>query len=392
MKILYIDTFSGISGDMILGAFINAGLDLETLKKELLKVPIDNYEIVTREIKRNSISATKVDVNILKHEHVHRNILDINKIIDSSSLNDTIKTNAKNIFHKIAVAEAKVHNTPIEKVHFHEVGAIDSIVDIIGAAICLDIMKIEKVYSTPIRVGSGAFVKTQHGQIPIPAPATAEILTNYPTAIVDLPYELTTPTGAAIVSTLSGGLMSGHEFSIETIGYGAGGLEIPNLPNLLRIFIGNSFTEFVKDDVVMIETNIDDMNPQIYPYILERVLELGAKDAYITPVIMKKGRPGSLLSVISPKELSSAILEFIYANTTTLGVRLQAVRREKLKRVEEDILTSLGKVKCKTSEFNGRKRIFPEFEECKRISIDKSIPLIDVQRILFSELNENTAR
>ncbi len=387
MKILYIDTFSGISGDMVLGAFINAGVDPEVLKRELTKVPISNYEIVTREIKRNSISATKVDVNILKHEHVHRNILDINKIIDESSLSEKIKTDAKNIFYRIAVSEAKVHNTPVEKVHFHEVGAIDSIVDIIGAAICVDLMKIEKIYSTPIRVGSGAFVKTQHGQIPIPAPATAEILKNYPTAIVDLPYELTTPTGAAIVSTLSSGLMSGHEFSIETIGYGAGGLEIPSLPNLLRIFIGNSYTEFVKDDVVMIETNIDDMNPQMYPYIIEKVLELGAKDAYVTPVIMKKGRPGILLSVISPKELSSAVLEFIYSNTTTLGVRLQAVKREKLKRTEEEMETSFGKVKCKTSEFNGRKRTLPEFEECKRIAKEKNIPVIDVQRVLINELN-----
>jgi uncharacterized protein (TIGR00299 family) protein len=387
MKILYIDTFSGISGDMVLGAFVNSGLDLDLLKNELLKVPIDNYEISAREIKRNSISATKIDVNILRHEHVHRNILDINKIIDDSLLNDKIKDDAKDVFRKIAAAESKVHNVPVEKVHFHEVGAIDSIVDIIGAAICIDLMKIEKIYSTPIRVGSGAFVTTQHGQIPIPAPATAEILKNYPTAIVDLPYELTTPTGAAIVSTLSGGLMAGHEFNIESIGYGAGGLEIPNLPNLLRIFIGHSFAEFVKDDVVMIETNIDDLNPQIYPYLIEKILELGANDAYITPVIMKKGRPGILLSVISPKELSAKILEFLYMNTTTLGCRLQDVKREKLKRSYEEIDTSFGKVKCKVSEFNGKKRIFPEFEECKRIATEKNIPLIDVQRDLVNELN-----
>lgn len=388
MKILYFDTFSGISGDMILGAFINAGLSLDTLKEELKKVPISNYEIVTKEIKRNSISATKVDVNILKHEHVHRNIQDINKIIDESNLNENIKNNSKKIFHKIAVAEAKVHNTEIEKVHFHEVGAIDSIVDIIGAAICIDLLKIEKIFSTPIKVGSGSFVKTQHGQIPIPAPATSEILIGYPTTIENIPYELTTPTGAAIVTTLSSGMMTGNEFNIERIGYGAGGIEIPNTPNLLRIFIGYSYSEFVNDDVILIETNIDDMNPQIYPFVLESVIQLGANDAYITPVIMKKGRPGILLSILAPKELSTKILEFVYLNTTTIGIRMLPVKREILKRKEVEVETSLGKIKCKTVYLNDSKKIYPEFEECKKLSLEKNIPLIDVQRILFSELNK----
>jgi pyridinium-3,5-bisthiocarboxylic acid mononucleotide nickel chelatase len=387
MKILYIDTFSGISGDMLLGAFISAGLSLESIKVELSKVPINNYEIAAREIKRNSISAIKVDVNIIHHEHVHRNISDIYKIIDSSSLNEKIKSDSKKIFDKIAVAEAKVHNIPVDKVHFHEVGAIDSIVDIIGAAICIDMFKIDKIYSTPMRVGSSAFVKTQHGQIPIPAPATAEILKNYPTTIVDLPYELTTPTGAAIVSALSSGSISANEFVIENIGYGAGGLEIPNLPNLLRIFIGSNFSKYEKDELVTIDTNIDDMNPQIYPYIIEKVLDLGANDAYITPVIMKKGRPGILLSVVAVKELSPKILEFIYSNTTTIGVRIQEVRREKLKRTLAEFETSYGKTKCKTTEFNGKKTIYPEFEECKRISDEKDIPFIEVQRNLFNELN-----
>ncbi|HQJ75401.1 MAG TPA: nickel pincer cofactor biosynthesis protein LarC [Bacteroidota bacterium] len=388
MKILYFDTFSGISGDMILGAFINAGLSVDTLKEELKKVPISNYEIVTKELKRNSISATKVDVNILKHEHVHRNIQDINKIIDESDLNENIKNNSKKIFYKIAVAEAKVHNTEIEKVHFHEVGAIDSIVDIIGAAICIDLLKIEKIFSTPIKVGSGGFVKTQHGQIPIPAPATSEILIGYPSTIENIPYELTTPTGAAIVTTLSSGMMTGNEFNIERIGYGAGGIEIPNTPNLLRIFIGHSYSEFVNDDVILIETNIDDMNPQIYPFVIERVIQLGANDAYITPVIMKKGRPGILLSILAPKELSTKILEFIYLNTTTIGIRMLPVKREILKREEKEFETSLGKIKCKIVYLNDSNKIYPEFEDCKKISLEKNIPLIDVQRIVFSELNK----
>jgi pyridinium-3,5-bisthiocarboxylic acid mononucleotide nickel chelatase len=387
LRILYFDTFSGISGDMILGAFVNAGFPFEELRQELKKIALSGFDLEVGEIKRNSISANKINVVITKEEHVHRNIRDITEIIDASDLSDFVKSNAKKVFNNIALAESRVHNIPLEQVHFHEVGAIDSIVDIIGSVLCIEKFKIDKIYSTPLRVGSGVFVKTRHGNIPLPAPATAELLKNYPSVITDSPYELTTPTGAAIVTTLSNGIMEGNEFKIERIGYGAGDLEIPNLPNLLRIFIGETCSDFVKDDIFVIETTIDDMNPQLYPFIIEKLLEKGANDAHLVPIIMKKGRPGIILSVITPKESYNEILNVIYSQTTTIGARVQNIKREKLPRVIKEFDTSFGKVKAKVIEFQGNNKISPEFEECKRIALEKNLPLLEVQEKIKKELN-----
>ena len=327
MKTLYFDTFSGISGDMVLGAFINAGMDLDILKNELSKIPLKNFDIQTSIIKRNSIAATKFDVIVLQHEHVHRNLSDIYKIIDSSSLNDNVKRDAKKIFNNIAIAEAKVHNVDVERVHFHEVGSIDSIIDIIGVAICIDYFKIEKVISSPLRFGNNALIKTQHGKIPIPAPATAEILKNYPTKIVDTPYELTTPTGAAIITTFSEGTLL-HNMIIENIGYGAGSLEIPKLPNLLRIFIGETDDQYNQEEDLIIETDIDDMDQKVYSDIIEKILALGANDAFINQVIMKKGSHGRLLTVIAPNEKTDSIIKYIYDNTITTEIRMNSIQRK----------------------------------------------------------------
>jgi uncharacterized protein (TIGR00299 family) protein len=302
-------------------------------------------------------------------------------------LSDYVKNNSIKVFNNIALAESRVHNISIEKVHFHEVGAIDSIVDIIGSVICIEKFKIEKIYSTPMRVGSGGFVKTCHGNIPLPAPATAELLKNYPTVITDSPFELTTPTGAAIVTTLSSGVIEGNEIKIEKIGYGAGDLEIPDLPNLLRIFIGEASTEFLKDDVLIIETNIDDMNPQLYPFIIEQAILKGAYDAHLVPIIMKKGRPGVLLSIITPKEYYNAIIDLIYTHTTSIGARIQNIKREKLPRTVKEFDTSFGKIKAKVIEFKGSQRIIPEFEDCKKIALEKNLSLLEIQERIKKELN-----
>lgn len=331
MKTLYFDTFSGISGDMIVAAFINAGMELDILKNELLKLPIKEFDIQASTVKRNSISATKFDVIIPHHEHVHRNLADVYEIIDSSNLNDKVKNNSKKIFYNIAVAEAKVHNVDVEKVRFHEVGAIDSIIDVIGAVICIDYFNIEKVTSSPLRVGSNVLIKTQHGEIPVPAPATAEILKNYPVKIIDLPYELTTPTAAAVVTTLSKGTLL-SDMIIEKIGYGAGGLEIPKLPNLLRIFIGETYNQYEQEDISIIETNIDDMDPQVYLTIIEKLLALGANDAFISHVIMKKEKAGMLLTVITPNEKIYSIIEYLHINTTTSEMRIHSAQRKIMKR------------------------------------------------------------
>jgi pyridinium-3,5-bisthiocarboxylic acid mononucleotide nickel chelatase len=387
MRILYFDTFSGISGDMTLGAFINAGMKIEELREELKKIPLEGYEITAKEIKRNAISATKFDVEITKHEHIHRHIGDIYNIIDNSGLNAQVKEKSKKIFSNIALAEAKVHNMPLEKVHFHEVGAVDSIIDIIGSAICIDKFKIDKIYSSPIKVGSGGFVKTQHGNLPLPAPATAELIKNYPVTIAALPYELTTPTGAAIITTLSSGIMKANNFKVEKTGYGAGGLEIPELPNLLRIFIGEAFEEYEQDEILLMETNIDDMNPQFYPIIMDEVFSKGALDAFLTPIIMKKGRPGILLSVIAPKEQYESIIEVIYTHSTSIGIRTQSIKREKLKREVKEFDTSMGKIKAKVIYFKDKKRIAPEFEDIKKLAIEKNISILEIQKMMENELN-----
>jgi len=387
MKILYFDTFSGISGDMILGSLISAGMKIEDLREELSKIHLDNFEISIKEIVRSAISAVKFNVQITREGQVHRNLMDITEIINNSDLSNEVRCKSIKIFNNIALAESKVHNIELEKVHFHEVGAVDSIVDIIGTAICLEKLKINKIYSTPLRVGSGGFVKTRHGNLPVPAPATSELLKNYPITITDLPYELTTPTGAAIITSLSDGVIKDSEFRIEQIGYGAGDLEIPNLPNLLRVFIGNTFSDFIKDDVLIVETNIDDMNPQVYPFIIERVIEKGAYDAHLIPIIMKKGRPGILLSIITPKEYYKDILELLYSHTTTLGVRVQNIKREKLPRKIQEFDTSFGKINAKVIEFNGSKKIIPEYEDCKRIAIQNNISILEVQKKLEAEIN-----
>jgi len=331
MKTLYFDTFSGISGDMIVAAFINAGMELDILKNELLKLPIKEFDIQASTVKRNSISATKFDVIIPHHEHVHRNLADVYEIIDSSSLNDKVKRDSKKIFYNIAVAEAKVHNVDVEKVRFHEVGAIDSIIDVIGAVICIDYFKIEKITSSPLRVGSNVLIKTQHGEIPVPAPATAEILKNYPVKIIDLPYELTTPTAAAIVTTLSKGTLFSN-MVIEKIGYGTGSIEIPNLPNLLRIFTGETCDQQYQEEVLVIEANINDMDTQNYQNIIEKVLSLGATDAFITKVIMKKEKTGMLLTIITPNEKIYSIIEYLHINITTSELIIHSAQRKIIRR------------------------------------------------------------
>ena len=331
MKTLYFDTFSGISGDMIVAAFINAGMELDILKNELLKLPIKEFDIQASTVKRNSISATKFDVIIPHHEHVHRNLANVYEIIDSSDLSNKVKNDSKKIFYNIAVAEAKVHNVDVEKVRFHEVGAIDSIIDVIGAVICIDYFKIEKVTSSPLRVGSNILIKTQHGEIPVPAPATAEILKNYPVKIIDLPYELTTPTAAAIVTTLSKGTLFSN-MVIEKIGYGTGSIEIPNLPNLLRIFTGETCDQQYQEEVLVIEANINDMDTQNYQNIIEKVLSLGATDAFITKVIMKKEKTGMLLTIITPNEKIYSIIEYLHINITTSELIIHSAQRKIIRR------------------------------------------------------------
>ena len=388
MRIAYFDTLAGISGDMTLGAFLSAGVSLDVLTTELKKLNVAGYEVSAAHIKRNGIGATKIDVVISDAPSYHRHLANINAIIEQSSLSKAVQENAKKIFYQVAVAEAAVHQSTVEKVHFHEVGAIDSIVDIVGTAICLEQLGIERVYSSPVKVGSGGTVNTQHGTMPIPTPATMEILKGYPVVLTEIPFELTTPTGAAIIKALSAGTLAFEQIRIHSIGYGAGTREFQAVPNLLRLIVGDIADGHERDEVVSIETNIDDMNPEILPYVIEKLIGAGALDAYLIPVIMKKGRPAHLLSVLAGRETLDAMLSILFHETSTLGVRIQHIERRKLPRAQKQIQTSLGVVLVKSVTHDGAERLIPEFEECKRIATERNMPLTEVYKILETDLRK----
>lgn len=380
---------------MTIGALIDAGADFNYLKNEIDKLGLQGFELKLSSIQRSFITAAKFDVVINHPPHYHTHLKDIYQIIDRSSLSDFVKHKSKKIFGVIGTAEAKIHNVPIEQIHFHEVGAIDSIVDIVGTCICLENLGVEKVYTTPVKLGKG-LINTQHGVMPNPAPATLEILKDYPVQFTNIDFELTTPTGAAIVKTLSSGIydnVNSHDVRIHKIGFGSGTFDVKESPNLLRVMLcdlGESF-QLDSQKLVQIETNIDDMNPQIYPYIMEKLFEAGANDVYYQSVMMKKGRPGILISVLAEEAILDKLLAIIYSETTTLGVRVNKVDRHKLKREIKEINTSLGKVKVKIAEFsNGfipHKKITPEFEDCKRLAKELKKPLNDIFNQLMKELN-----
>jgi len=374
MKTAYFDCFSGISGDMIIGALIDLGLDVNFLDKELKKLKIKNYKIKSRKIVKNGISATKFDVIVQNTKNTPtRNLKQINKIINNSKLNTQIKNKIKKIFLKIANAEAKVHNKSIDKVHFHEIGAIDTIVDIAGAVIGLEKLGIEKIYCSKLNVGTG-FVKFSHGTFPVPAPATAEILKNIPVYNNDIEFELVTPTGAAIISTLADKFGKMPSIDVEKIGYGAGSKDLEQ-PNVLRVFLGEA-DEIENEVINVIETNIDNMNPEIFPYVIERLMENKALDAYLTNIIMKKNRHAVKLTVLAGSEDTDKLLKIIFDETTTLGVRIYQASRKKLYREIKTVKTKYGKVRVKISK-SGEKieNVMPEYEDCVKIARSRKIPL-----------------
>lgn len=385
MKVAILDVFSGLSGDMMIGAMLSAGLSFEYLKTELEKLELTDYEISYKIVSRKSISAIKFDVKVKEHHHNNLNELhehgrsyaEIVDLINKSNLSQSVKERSINIFKIIGQAEAKIHNINLNNIHFHEIGAIDSIIDIVGCAIGLEYFGIKKVFTTQVPLGKG-FVNTQHGKMPIPAPATIEILKNYPVKFLDLPYELTTPTGAGIIKAESSGLVDYRNIIIEKIGYGAGSYEIEEIPNLFRLIIGEFTEKFEIDESFIIETNIDDMNPEFYPFVLEKLFEVGVHDAYLIPIIMKKGRPGIILSTLCEANKLEEALNVIYRETTTLGVRIIKIDRRKLNRETVYLETRFGKVKVKKVNSSRGEKFIPEYEECKRIALEKNIPISDI--------------
>lgn len=378
MTTAYFDCFSGISGDMTLGALVDAGVGIDILRSELAKLKLPGYEIKAEKVKRCGIAATKVDV-IIDHKDQHaRHLVDILHIIDSSSLGTTIKQKSRTIFNRLAEAEAKVHGTTTDHVHFHEIGAVDSIVDIVGSVIGLELLGVSQIMVSAVNVGSGT-VQTSHGLLPIPAPATAEMLKGIPFYESATKFELTTPTGAAIISTLGTSFGPMPPMKVSVVAYGAGDKDFPGMPNVLRLLIGECATIYDEDTSVIIETNIDDMNPQVYDYLIDKLMQQGAQDVYLTPTIMKKGRPAILLSVLTDRSTVDALLDTVFRETTSIGVRIQEVGRKKLTREIKEVKTPYGTIRVKISK-QGNKVLTatPEYEDCRKIAEEKSIPLKQV--------------
>jgi len=378
MTLAYFDCFSGISGDMTLGALIDAGVSIDALRAELAGLNLSGFEIRAEKVKRSGIAATKVHVIIDEKDQKTRNLADILALIERSSLTEAVKEKSSRIFKRLADAEARAHGTTPDKIHFHEVGALDSIVDNIGSVIGLELLGITRIMASAINVGSGT-IKTAHGMLPVPAPATAELLAGIPFYQSSTPFELTTPTGAVIISTLASSFGLMPPMKVDRIAHGAGDKEFPGLPNFLRLLIGQAVTEYQSDATTVIETNIDDMNPQVYDYVIERLMAQGAQDAYLTPIIMKKGRPAIMLSVLADASKTDVIVDTIFRETTSIGVRIQEKGRKKLTREINEITTPYGKVRIKISRLNGEVlTATPEFDDCKKIADEKHVALIRV--------------
>ena len=378
MKIAYFDAPAGLSGNMILGALLDAGLDSQQLKQELRKLRITNYELRITRMKKHGLAGTYFNVGIKDAEH-QRNLSDILKIIGRSKLSKNVKSLSSRIFRRLAAAEAKVHGVTINKVHFHEVGAVDAIIDIIGTCLGIERLGLEKIYCSPLPTGRGKIVHA-HGILPNPAPATAELLKGIPTYGTAIKGELVTPTGAAIIATLADSFGDLPRLEVDAIGCGAGSLDLP-VPNLLRIFIGEALIPAERDAVLNIEANLDDMSPDAFPKVIAKLMRAGALDAAVEPIYMKKLRSGFKLSVLCEPGLRDRLLETIFDLTTTFGVRVFVTGREKLTRRSIKVRTKFGPAKSKLG-YLGRqlKTIAPEYEDYKRIALKHHLPLSQAYR------------
>lgn len=388
MRAVYFDCFAGASGDMTIGALLDLGVELDSLRSQLLSLALGSYEINVSRVKRSTIAATKFDVLIDESHQPHRHLRDIREIIERSSLSEMTKHRSMRVFELIADAEARVHGTTSDRVHFHEVGAVDSIIDVVGAMIGFELLGIEKFISSPLRVGRGS-IKVAHGEMPVPAPGTAELLRGAPIYSGDRDGEFVTPTGAAIVTALCSEFGPLPDVKIERVGYGAGTRDPKDFPNALRLILcetqegilQNSDPVAAPDSAMIIETNIDDMSPQAYGYVMERAFEAGALDVFMIPAQMKKDRPGVLLTVLCEKAKLDAMTDLLLRETTTLGVRYYETRRRVLDRSIETVETVYGAVRIKVARAGGTTLHFqPEYEDCARLASKARVPLIEVQR------------
>jgi hypothetical protein len=377
MKIAYFDCFSGASGDMILGTLIDAGLSARRLREELSKLRIPAIQLKVKKVLRAGIYATQVIVEGRDRERSHRNLREILRIIQRSGVEASVKKKSEEIFKRIASVEGRIHQIPMEEVHFHELGGLDSIVDIVGSVWGLQQLGVEKIHVSKVNVGEG-FVKCEHGILPVPAPATLALMEGKPIYSSGVQRELLTPTGAAILTTLGSEFGPIPSIQTEKIGYGAGRDNLLH-PNVLRLIIGTSPSASGNEKVVVIQTNIDDMNPQFYDYLIEKLLTLEALDVFITPILMKKNRPGHLLTVICPSRELPSITKFLLRETTTLGLRWHEEERATADREILNLRTQYGKIHMKLARWKGKiVNISPEYEDCKRLALEKGVPLKDI--------------
>jgi hypothetical protein len=388
MTIAYLDCFSGISGNMMVGALLDAGMPLEYLEAELKKLPVSSYKLINKEVTKKGIRARYFNVDVSTWFQTSRNFHDIRSIIEKSTLSDQVKSQSLAIFSRLAAAEAKVHGVPVEKIHFHEVGAVDSIIDIVGTAIGVEFLGIQEIYASALHVGAGT-VKCSHGLMPVPAPATAELLTGIPFYAENIKAELVTPTGAAIAATLVKAFGSPPaRLTTRKVCYGSGSRDL-DIPNVLRLYLGewdHRNTAGTAGGMKIIETNIDDLNPQVYGYVMEQLFAAGAYEVYLTPVIMKKNRPGTKITVMVSTEKMNDMIQIILAETSTIGVRILDCSTVHMDVSMVDIDTEWGTVKVKVGKLDGKlMNIAPEFEDCKAIAARYKVPLKTIhQQVLQS--------
>jgi uncharacterized protein (TIGR00299 family) protein len=402
MRVAYFDCPSGAAGDMVMGALVDAGVPFEALQAELAKLGLPGFTLERREVMKGVFRATKVDVHVHDHDHAHgdtghahdephgrhehpdRNLGSILGLIAASGLDATVKAKAARIFTRLAEAEARVHGTTVDQVHFHEVGAVDAIVDITGACIGLQLLGVDAVHCSALPVGGG-FVTGAHGRIPIPGPGTAELLKGFPVVDTGVKRELVTPTGAAILTTLATSAGTMPAMTVEAVGYGAGDMDL-EAPNVLRVFVGRPADSGGRETIMQVETTVDDMQPQLWEVVMERLFEAGALDVYLTPVMMKKSRPGTVLTALCTPDKVTELSRLLFEESPTIGVRWTAYQRERLAREMVTLTTAYGAITYKVSRLEGRVvTATPEFDEVRRIARAKGVPVREVLDLARAE-------
>ncbi len=406
MRTLYFDCFAGASGNMILGALIALGVDQELLNRELEKLDISDFQLLVTDVDRSGIAAKHLEVKV-PHENVHRHLHHIESIIAKSSLGEVVKGRALAIFTRLAGAEAKIHGIDVQKVHFHEVGAMDAIIDVVGSCIAFEILGIERFACSRIHVGSG-FAEMAHGKFPVPPPAVSELLSGIPIYSTEIVGELITPTGAAIISTVCDSYGTIPEMVVEQTSYGAGTRVYDRFPNVLRVMIGSGkplgeqmlteawtsvlpsgSTRATQEQLTLIETNIDDVSPQILGFVMERSFELGALDCWFTPIQMKKNRPATMISILCDAGKKDAFTQLLYTETTTIGVRVTSVERECLDREMVSVSSGYGKIDVKVASLHGRSvNAMPEYDQVRSAALEHGVPFRQVRDEVLSNLEK----